>query len=386
MSTSCSSTGSRCATTTRAASARCCGSPDTAERHPLLRRLGPEPLDGTFDADYLWKATRGRRAAIKLALMDNHVVVGVGNIYANEALFRAGIRPTTPAGRLSRPRLSRLVDETRDVLTEAIAKGGSTLRDYVDATGEPGYFQLDYYVYGRAGLAVPPLRDARQTDPSRASARPTIARAASADAPAQHPKVLSAQRLGRAAARSSDGGILPMTRAFVMLCHAHKKVKTPAECIHPAILPLDSKPTATGAAGSPTASRASTTGCDARSSRTPRSTSRSRRSPSGCTRTSSSSRSSPSSRAASPSSSTRSSSPISARGCCRPRRAARRCARPSSCTIRRARRRSACCRSRRARATRRSPSSRTTPTSGRRSRSTCRRRRRWPKRWRACRR
>ena len=123
-----------------------------AERHPLLRHLGPEPLDETFDADYLWKATRGRRAAIKLALMDNHVVVGVGNIYANEALFRAGIRPTTPAGRLSRPRLSRLVDETRDVLTEAIAKGGSTLRDYVDATGGPGYFQLDYYVYGRAGL------------------------------------------------------------------------------------------------------------------------------------------------------------------------------------------------------------------------------------------
>lgn len=123
-----------------------------AERHPLLRHLGPEPLDGAFDADYLWKATRGRRAAIKLALMDNHLVVGVGNIYANEALFRAGIRPSTPAGRLSRPRLSRLVEETRDVLTEAIAKGGSTLRDYVDATGEPGYFQLDYYVYGRAGL------------------------------------------------------------------------------------------------------------------------------------------------------------------------------------------------------------------------------------------
>ncbi|MET0917025.1 MAG: bifunctional DNA-formamidopyrimidine glycosylase/DNA-(apurinic or apyrimidinic site) lyase [Burkholderiales bacterium] len=123
-----------------------------AEQHPLLRHLGPEPLDRAFDADYLWHATRGRRAAIKLALMDNHVVVGVGNIYANEALFRAGIRPTTPAGRLSRPRLSRLVDETRDVLTEAIAKGGSTLRDYVDATGEPGYFQLDYYVYGRAGL------------------------------------------------------------------------------------------------------------------------------------------------------------------------------------------------------------------------------------------
>jgi formamidopyrimidine-DNA glycosylase len=123
-----------------------------AERHALLSKLGPEPLDAAFDADYLWRATRGRRAAIKLALMDNHVVVGVGNIYANEALFRAGIRPTTAAGKLSRPRLARLVDETRNVLREAIAKGGSTLRDYVDAGGEPGYFQLDYFVYGRAGL------------------------------------------------------------------------------------------------------------------------------------------------------------------------------------------------------------------------------------------
>ncbi len=123
-----------------------------AERHPLLRDLGPEPLDAGFDADYLYRATRGRRAAIKLALMDNHLVVGVGNIYANEALFRAGIRPTTAAGRLSRPRLARLVEATRGVLEEAIAKGGSTLRDYVDAAGEPGYFQLTYHVYGRAGM------------------------------------------------------------------------------------------------------------------------------------------------------------------------------------------------------------------------------------------
>jgi formamidopyrimidine-DNA glycosylase len=83
--------------------------------------------------------------------MDNGLVVGVGNIYANEALFRAGIRPTTPAQRLSRPRLGRLVTEVRSVLTEALAKGGSTLRDYVDASGEPGYFQLHYFVYGREG-------------------------------------------------------------------------------------------------------------------------------------------------------------------------------------------------------------------------------------------
>jgi len=121
--------------------------------HPLLRGLGVEPFDEAFTAERLFAATRGRRAAIKLALMDNGLVVCVGNIYANEALFRAGIRPTTPAGRLSRPKLARLVDAVRAVLAEAIAKGGSTLRDYVDSTGEPGYFQLDYNVYGREGEA-----------------------------------------------------------------------------------------------------------------------------------------------------------------------------------------------------------------------------------------
>jgi len=84
--------------------------------------------------------------------MDNHVVVGVGNIYANESLFHAGIRPTTPAHRVSRRRAARLVAEVRETLADAIAKGGSTLRDYVDARGEPGYFQLDYFVYGREGL------------------------------------------------------------------------------------------------------------------------------------------------------------------------------------------------------------------------------------------
>ncbi|MEO8752588.1 MAG: bifunctional DNA-formamidopyrimidine glycosylase/DNA-(apurinic or apyrimidinic site) lyase [Casimicrobiaceae bacterium] len=125
--------------------------PAPAGDHPLLKNLGPEPFDAAFDAAYLWRATRSRTAAIKLALMDNHLVVGVGNIYANESLFRAGIRPTVPANRVSRPRLARLVDEVRAVLTEAIAKGGSTLRDYVDARGEPGYFQLDYFVYGREG-------------------------------------------------------------------------------------------------------------------------------------------------------------------------------------------------------------------------------------------
>jgi len=125
--------------------------PDSAAGHPLLAKLGPEPFDAAFDADYLWTATRRRGVAIKLALMDNHLVVGVGNIYANESLFRAGIRPTTPANRLSRPRLARLVAEIRATLADAIAKGGTTLRDYVDSAGAPGYFQLDHFVYGREG-------------------------------------------------------------------------------------------------------------------------------------------------------------------------------------------------------------------------------------------
>ncbi len=125
--------------------------PAPADAHPLLARLGPEPFDAAFDADHLWRAMRRRTAAVKLALMDNSVVVGVGNIYASEALFRAGIRPTIAAHRVSRARLARLVAEVRSVLTEAIAKGGTTLRDYVDAQGEPGYFQLDHFVYGREG-------------------------------------------------------------------------------------------------------------------------------------------------------------------------------------------------------------------------------------------
>jgi formamidopyrimidine-DNA glycosylase len=128
-------------------------SPRTAHAHPLLAKLGPEPLAPEFDADYLYRATRARSAAIKLALMDSRVVVGIGNIYANESLFRARIHPARAANRISRARFSRLVDAIRETLTEAIAKGGSTLRDYVDSSGERGQFQLAYYVYGRAGQA-----------------------------------------------------------------------------------------------------------------------------------------------------------------------------------------------------------------------------------------
>jgi formamidopyrimidine-DNA glycosylase len=125
--------------------------PGSGIDHPLLAHLGPEPFDTAFDAGYLWQALRPRTAAIKLALMDNSVVVGVGNIYANEALFRAGIRPTMPARKVSRPRIARLVDAVRVVLASAIDDGGSTLRDYVDAGGRPGQAQLGYFVYGREG-------------------------------------------------------------------------------------------------------------------------------------------------------------------------------------------------------------------------------------------
>jgi formamidopyrimidine-DNA glycosylase len=124
--------------------------------HPLLARLGPEPLgdrssDHDFDARYLHQATRGRSASIKQCIMDNHIVVGVGNIYANEALFRAGIRPQLAAGKLSLARCARLVDEIRATLAEAIDLGGSSLRDFVDTSGQPGYFQQTYWVYGRTG-------------------------------------------------------------------------------------------------------------------------------------------------------------------------------------------------------------------------------------------
>jgi formamidopyrimidine-DNA glycosylase len=125
--------------------------PPPADAHPLLASLGPEPFDAACDAHYLWTKTRRRTTAIKLALMDNGLIVGVGNIYANESLFRAGIRPTTSARRLSKPRFARLLDAVRATLEDAIGKGGSTLRDYVDSHGEPGYFQQDAFVYGREG-------------------------------------------------------------------------------------------------------------------------------------------------------------------------------------------------------------------------------------------
>ncbi|MBV8273545.1 MAG: bifunctional DNA-formamidopyrimidine glycosylase/DNA-(apurinic or apyrimidinic site) lyase [Cupriavidus sp.] len=119
--------------------------------HPLLRRLGIEPFDPRFDGVWLHRLTRGRSVAIKQALLAGEIVVGVGNIYCSESLFRAGIRPTTPAGRLSLARCEKLAHAVRETLSEAIARGGSTLRDFVGSDGSSGYFQLDCLVYDRAG-------------------------------------------------------------------------------------------------------------------------------------------------------------------------------------------------------------------------------------------
>ena len=120
-------------------------------RHPLLAQLAPEPFARAFDAAYLWRITRGRRVAVKQLLMNSRLVVGVGNIYASEALFRARIRPRRQARSLSRAEVSRLVRAVRAVLRQAIRAGGTTLRDYLKADGSPGYFRQRLYVYERAG-------------------------------------------------------------------------------------------------------------------------------------------------------------------------------------------------------------------------------------------
>jgi formamidopyrimidine-DNA glycosylase len=125
--------------------------PDRPEDHPLLADLGPEPFGIEMDGDYLFLRSRGRIAAVKTFIMDQRVVVGVGNIYASEALFRAGIAPALAAGRVSRPRYGRLAEAIRKVLTEAIEAGGTTLRDFRGETGRPGYFARELKVYGREG-------------------------------------------------------------------------------------------------------------------------------------------------------------------------------------------------------------------------------------------
>ncbi len=120
-------------------------------QHALLRELGPEPLDAAFSGSHLFRASRGRKLALKQFIMDSHIVVGVGNIYASEALFMAGIHPSRPAGRVSQARYAALAEAIKTVLAASIEMGGTTLRDFVGGDGKPGYFKQTLRVYDRAG-------------------------------------------------------------------------------------------------------------------------------------------------------------------------------------------------------------------------------------------
>lgn len=121
--------------------------------HPKLKDLGPEPLGGEFTGESLWQSLRGKDVSLKVAIMDQKIVVGVGNIYASEALFAAKIKPTLPASKLSRERADQLVEKIKDILRLSIEKGGSSISDFAQANGQSGYFQTTFRVYGRAGEA-----------------------------------------------------------------------------------------------------------------------------------------------------------------------------------------------------------------------------------------
>jgi len=123
-----------------------------AEKHKLIRTLGPEPLDDQFTAEHLYATSRNRRVAIKNFIMNSHIVVGVGNIYASESLYLAGINPGRPAGRVSLQRYEKLVNAIKETLRAAIESGGSTLNDFIKPDGQPGYFQHHFRVYGKTGL------------------------------------------------------------------------------------------------------------------------------------------------------------------------------------------------------------------------------------------
>jgi formamidopyrimidine-DNA glycosylase len=125
--------------------------PDDPAGHPLLKKLAPEPLSTAFNGAYLFRVTRKRAVAIKQLIMNSQLVVGVGNIYASEALFRAGIAPRRAARRLTKSEALKLSDAVKAVLRDAIKIGGTTLRDYVNADGAPGYFRQKLFVYERAG-------------------------------------------------------------------------------------------------------------------------------------------------------------------------------------------------------------------------------------------
>jgi formamidopyrimidine-DNA glycosylase len=119
--------------------------------HSLLAHLGPEPLENSFSGEYLWKLARKRKASVKTFLMDSKIVVGVGNIYATEALFEAGILPRKAAGKVSKVDYEKLAKAVRKILTAAIKKGGTTLKDFVNSDGGKGYFRLELKAYGRGG-------------------------------------------------------------------------------------------------------------------------------------------------------------------------------------------------------------------------------------------
>lgn len=125
------------------------------EKHKLLAKLGPEPLSDDFNTDYFYQQSRNRNCSIKSFIMNSHVVVGVGNIYASESLFLAGINPKRKAGSLSRPRCVKLVDAIKQILNAAIDQGGTTLRDFTREDGQPGYFAQQLNVYGRANQDCP---------------------------------------------------------------------------------------------------------------------------------------------------------------------------------------------------------------------------------------
>ena len=135
------------------------------ESSPLLSKLGPEPLSDDFTAGYLYNAAQARKLPVKQFIMDQKVVTGVGNIYATEALFIAGIRPTRSAGNISQKRYQLLVDAIKTILEQAIQQGGTTLKDFVGGDGKPGYFQQTLHIYGKAGLPCPncqtPLKTVR---------------------------------------------------------------------------------------------------------------------------------------------------------------------------------------------------------------------------------
>ncbi|AOY89616.1 DNA-formamidopyrimidine glycosylase [Marinobacter salinus] len=124
---------------------------DSPESHPLIASLGPEPLSADFNGPMLFRLSRSKQSPVKSFIMDNHIVVGVGNIYANEALFKAGIHPKRKAGRISLDRYHRLAEAIAETLSAAILMGGTTLRDFVNSDGKPGYFAQSLLVYGRAG-------------------------------------------------------------------------------------------------------------------------------------------------------------------------------------------------------------------------------------------